>query len=227
MGGLTSDLAAGILVAFLTAVVAVWLDIHDTMKAQLGSSRMWGLLVREGWWFLLVWGIFDAALFLIILHNPNWAQSTFGFNLNANKIVAGAAVGLSAVFVIRSKLTKIGNVELGGEWVYLWSRAYVLGAVSQRWGIQRIKLLNTYELITKDAGKYPKFYTDLEGWILTQLNTAPDDKEGVRAQMERIRKSTADPGKDANARADLTAVALDFLGPKRLEEWAIATKYRE
>lgn len=222
MSTISYDLLGGLAIAFALGALAVWLDIRDTLKSQLGASTtMTTMLAGQGWWFLLAWGSVDALIFLIVISHPVWAKATFQFDFDQNKLLAGATVGLSAVFVIRSKLTKIGNVEIGGEWAYLWSRAYLLSSVSQRWGLERIGLLADYETVTKDPVKFPNFYTDLEHWLTEQSKVVPDDKDFVIGQMALIRKqAAANILLDPNARRDLAGLGIDFLGPTNFEKWA-------
>jgi hypothetical protein len=216
------DLVAGTVVAFCCAVIAVGLDLQDGIRAQLGRLANTSVLnVWPGRFILLGWGLFDAVMYLIIINHKEWAKNTFHFDVDQNKIVAGLAIGISAVLIIRSKLAKVGNVEIGGELAYLWSRAYVLDAVNAVRVQKRIKYLNRYGAVTKAIQQYPSFFTDLEGWLTQRLLGLPDIKPRVEAQIGEIKKQAQpSPDQDASARLYLVGVVLDFFGHTELDSFA-------
>jgi hypothetical protein len=166
----------------------------------------------------------------VILNNKEWASNTFGFKVDQNLLLTGLAVGLSAVFVIRSKLAKVGTVEIGGEFAYLWSRAKVLDAVNKR----RIRKKNqclggkVTEAIA-DTKKLPTLFTDLEQHLRELARGRPDISATVISQIDDLRKTyiktnDPDPGKTMNeterAREYLVKIALDYFGDREFKRWA-------
>jgi hypothetical protein len=167
-------------------------------------------------------------MYHVILNNKEWATSTFGFQVDKSLIWTALVVGISAIIIIRSKLAKVGNFEIGGEWAYLWSRARVLNAVNK----QRIKRKGIWQekfrLAAVDVNKYQTFFTDLEQHLKDILTGRPDISTAVQAQLDQLREeySGKTPNQDAavnaseKAREYLISVALDYLGHKDIVDWA-------
>jgi hypothetical protein len=220
---LTMASLSGMGVAFVLAVIVVASDIQSAIKAQLGSlANTFVLAVWQGWIVVLGWGLVVAAIFQVIINHPDWAKSTFNFDVSENTLLAGIAVGISAIVVIRSKLMKIGNIEIGGEWAYLWSRAFVLKAVNQVRFEIRVTGEKLYKPAAEDLIKYPTFFTDLERWIVENIKGyEPTLAAKISAQINEVKKQAkAFPDQDVNARTYLVGIALDFMSPGELKSWA-------
>ena len=115
-----SSVLLGTAIAFSCGLVAIGVDLQDSVTARLGALANTSILQSwQGWAGLLGWGAFNAAMFQVVLLNPSWASQTFNFKVDDNLAWTGLLVGLSAIIIIRSKLTKVGNVEWGVEWLYL------------------------------------------------------------------------------------------------------------
>lgn len=216
---------AGSAVAFGLAAVAVGFDVQDTVRARLGELANTSVLMTwQGWAVLFGWGLFDALLYFYIINNPQWATNTFNFDVAGNKVWAGAVVGVSAVLIIRSKLAKIGSVELGGEFAYLWSRAYVLDAVNGVRVQKRIENEKQYASAARDISKYPSLYTELAAWIDDRSKGKSEAARAlIMAQMSEIKRqakpSPADADQDPNARKYLFGLAIDYFKPAEIEAW--------
>lgn len=223
MGQISVGLIAGSFIAFALATVAVAIDVQDTIRARLGQLANTSILsVPQGWLMIVAWGLFDAVLYLVIVAHPEWARNTFLFDVDQNKVMAGVAVGISAVFVIRSKLAKVGNVELGGEFAYLWSRAYVLDAVTRAKVQKRIANEKRYGLFAENIAKYPSLFTDLSNWLIARADGKPDEvKSRIGVQVGEIRKNAKpvpeNADQDPNARKYLFGVAMDFFTPAEID----------
>lgn len=229
----SGPLVLGTLVAFACAVVAVGVDLQDAVKTQLGAlANTFVLQCWQGWAALFAWGIFDAGMYHVILNNQQWASNTFGFDVKQNPLLLGIVVGVSAVVVIRSKLAKVGNFEVGGEWLYLWSRATVLNAINKR----RVRIKRTWQAKFRaaihDTAGLPTFFTDLEAEIRGRVAGRPDISTSILAQLDDLRKQyvpTGDPNPDATinrserARSYLVSLGLDYFGHRDLQEWATAS----
>jgi hypothetical protein len=216
-----SDLLGGIAIAFALAFVAIAFDIQDAIKSRLGDGANTSVLtVRQGWLVLVGWSLFDVALYMAALSHPTWARQTFGFDIANNKLAAGVVVGLSAVIVIRSKLAKVSNVELGFEWAYLWSRAYALTSVNRARFQARVQCEGKYFPFALDTTNYPTLFSSLERWLRVR---AEDLEQGaclkVKNQIDEIRKRTAAPDHDPDARKYLFGVAFDYLSPREIKDW--------
>jgi hypothetical protein len=224
------QLVLGTLIAFACAVVAVAIDLQDAVRARMGGfANTSVLLCWQGWLALGFWGLFDAIMYHVILHNKEWASRTFGFTVEENLLWTGLAVGLSAVIVIRSKLAKIGNVEIGGEFAYLWSRAKVLDAVNRRRIDKKQKCQGgkTKDAIA-DIVAYRTLFTDLEVHLRELARGRPDISAAVISQIDDLRKTyikTGDPDPDKTinenkrAREYLVNIALDYFGHRDFRRW--------
>ncbi len=222
---ISAGLLGGLIVAFAAAVAAIGIDLQDAVKAQLGELANTSVLkVPQGWVVLIAWGLFDAGLYLAIISHPAWASNTFGFSVSDNALSAGLAVGISAVFLIRSKLAKVGTVEVGGEYAYLWSRAYVLASVNSVRTQKRMLALRRYDPITIDLASYPTLFSDLESWLRQLAPGMPSASPKIVAQIDEIKRQTSGaPDRDANARKYLIGLTIDFMGPANLDKFAAAS----
>jgi hypothetical protein len=218
-------------ISFFCALVAVGTDLQDSVKVRLGDLAGTSILSTwQGWASLALWGCFTVFMFQFVVQHPAWATSTFLFKVSDNLLATGFVVGISAIVIIRSKLAKVGNVEWGVEWVYLWSSAQVLNAVNQK----RIRTVGQWKrrfkpLVT-DVVTYPNLFTDLESHMSSLLNgKSAKTQTAVSQEFTRLRVSYI-PAGNANADATINAnllarqyivsVILDHLGPDDLSDWA-------
>src|SRR5712692_8841114 len=160
------SLVLGAAIAFACAAVAVAVDLQNTVRKVLGGfANTSVVLCLYGWLAICAWGLFDAVMYLVILDNKEWASNTFGFTVDKNPLWTGLAVGVSAVFVIRSKLGKFGSIEIGGELAYLWSSAKVLDAVNKRQIVKKEQCLAKFKAAIDNIGALPSFFADLEAYL--------------------------------------------------------------
>lgn len=224
VGGITTDYLAGGLVAFALAVVAVGVDIQQTIQSRLGNGANTSVLaVWQGWIILAMWGFCDAGLYIAILANPDWAKATFPFVVSGNKLWAGVIIGVSAVIIIRSKLAKVADVEIGFEWAYLWARAFVLTSVNKERARKRVASEKRYYPMADDVAKFPGLFTDLKKWIELMAKGLDEQRQtAVLTQLAEIsRTSTANsssPDKDVDARRNLMGLAFDYFTTSEIDE---------
>lgn len=216
------SLAGGTAIAFVAAVVAVFSDLQQNVKDELKTADTSVLAVWQGWAILGAWGIVVAAMYLVILNHKDWAAHAFGFNVDDNRILAGLAVGLSAVLIIRSKLAKVGNVELGGEYAYLWSRAYLLKSVNGFRRDRRIAAINRYNPVVTDLANYPDFFTKLEEWMRETARGTPEVATRMVGQIEQIKAQAGPnpPNANVDSRRFLVGLAIDSFSAASLDRFA-------
>ena len=225
------QLLLGTAIAFACALIAVGTDLHDSVTGRLGNLANTSILQTwQGWASLVAWGAFTAAMFHIVLINPTWASETFHFTVDNNLAWTGVAVGISAIIIIRSKLAKVGNVEWGVEWIYLWSSAQVLDAVNQRRITTKNHWDGKFRPSANDIAKHPNFFTDLETHMISILNgKSPKVQTALTQEFQRIRATLVPAGAanpnaamngSAPARRYLVSAILDHLGHTELVAWA-------
>lgn len=226
----TAALAGGTVVAFCCAFIAVAVDLQTAVKAELGGLAdtsvllcRWGRIIAVGW------GGFDAVMFLVVEDHRQWASGAFGFKVDENHVWTGRVVGVSAILIIRSKLAKVGSVEVGGEWAYLWSRAKVIDAVNRRRVAIKDDWRRRFAPAVRNIDRYPELFTDLESRLLDLLAGRPGIRAAVTAQLSELRRQHVPPGDAApdrtinetvRARSHLVSVALDYFGYTEIESWA-------
>jgi hypothetical protein len=169
-------------------------------------------------------------MFHIVLLYPTWASETFHFQVGENLLWTGLLVGVSAVIIIRSKLTKVNNIEWGGEWLYLWSGARVLDAVNRRRITIKQALEAKFAPHIRNLTTLPTFFTDLETHVNLLLpGLDPETRNAINKEIQQLRASfipTGSPNPDdvvngnAIARKVLVSVVIDYLGDRELKEWA-------
>ena len=226
----TAALAGGTVIAFCCAFMAVAVDLQTAVKAELGALAdtsvlmcRWGQIIAVGW------GGFDAVMFLVVQNHRQWASGTFGFRVDENRLWTGLVVGVSAILIIRSKLAKVGGVEVGGEWAYLWSRAKVIDAVNRRRIAIKDDWRRRFAPAVRDVAGCPDFFTDLEVRLLDLVAGRPGIRASIMAQLSDLRRQhipAGDATPDATinasvrARSYLISVALDYFGYADIEKWA-------
>jgi hypothetical protein len=223
-------LLAGTGIALFCALVAVGMDLQASVTAKLGARANTSIMqCIQGWACLLGWSGFCAAAFQIVLLYPAWASQTFHFDVDKNLLWAGLTVGISAIVIIRSKLAKVGNVEWGFEWVYLWSAAQLALAVNHQRITKKKSAADRFTQAINDLTTYPNFFTDLETHMIEVLRGLPEKvQEDLSQEFERIRATYIpkdDPRPDATvngsvlARKFLVSAVLDHVGQTVLVPW--------
>jgi hypothetical protein len=220
-------LILGIAAAFFAAFVAVAIDMREAARATFKTPGSISVLsIWQGWMILVAWGLFDVAVYWIVLAHPDWALHTLGLKVSDDKILAGFVVGVSAIVIIRSKLVKVGSVEIGGEYAYLWSRAYVLDAISTRRALLKVQYDRKYGPIAKNLNANPNLFTEVESWIGDRAKgTNVRTQQEIEKQIKLIRK-TGGSNADANpaARKALVGVAIDYFAHD-FDKMAMAANY--
>jgi hypothetical protein len=219
----SSLLLLGTLIALLCALIAIGVDLQDSVTTRLGALAYTSILQSwHGWASLLGWGAFTIGMFQLVLLYPTWASQTFHFEVSDNLLSAGFLVGVSAMIIIRSKLAKVGNIEYGGEWLYLWSSAQVLSAVNRKRIASKSRWEGKFQVFVINLAKYPDFFTDLETNITgILLGLSKTTQAALTVEFQRIR-STYIPAGDPNptntingsilARRYLVSAVLDHIG---------------
>ena len=224
------NLILGNVIAFATAAIAVGFDLQNAVNDRLGKLENIAVLGEWlGWLTITVWGLFDVVIFQVVLINPNWASHTLDFDVSTNVLLTAVISGLSAVLIIRSKLLKLGHIEWGCEWFYLWSSARVLFAVNRR----RIEIKAKWERKlsgpVNDIAALPNFYTELEAHSLAiARGVSPvvelaltQECNGLRSKYPTSSGQPQDMGVNNNsdARRYLVSAVIDHLGHEVLKNW--------
>ena len=231
-----AELLLGTTIAFVCALIAVGADLQESMTTQLSGSlgaraNTSILFTWQGWAGLIAWGAFTAAMFHVVLIDPSWASNTFHFKVDDKLPLTGVTIGISALFIIRSKLVKVGNVEWGMEWVYLWSSAQVLTAVNRHRYTTKGYWERKFRPVARDLAGYPGLFTDIETYYVSNILIAKPKKvqDAMTQEFRNIRAKhipAGDPAPDATinasepARLYLVSVILDYLGQNELVTWA-------
>jgi hypothetical protein len=225
-------LVGGASIAFICGLVAIGSDLQGSVRSRLGAlanTSIWQCPM--GLACLLGWSAFGVVMYQIAQLYPDWASQTFHFKIGKNLLVTGFAVGVSAIIIIRSKLTKVNDVEWGAEWIYLWSGAQVLDAVNRR----RVSIKKALETkvapYATDLTGQQLFFTDLEAHVKSLLPGLPIDlQNAVNKEIQQLRNnSVAPPGAvdadaqvngNVNARRFLVSIVIDYLGDRDIKIWA-------
>jgi hypothetical protein len=222
-------LATGI--AFACAAIAVGFDLQSSVARRLGPfANTFVMSAWQGAAAVIAWGAVVAGMLHVVLAHPEWASQTFNFQVSNNLVPTALVVGVSAIMIIRSKLLKVGDVEWGMEWVYLWTSAKVVDAVNRR----KIDTKKDYERkflpVIRDVGKHQRFYTDLEAEMLEVLKgKSLEVQDALKSQLTSVRtKYAVGADKDAmddalnasiDARRYLVSTVIDYLGTDDLSVW--------
>lgn len=227
------QMAEGTVIAFLFAVVFVGIDLQNSVNLGGkidGRANTAILLCWQGWAGLIGWGAVDAAVFQGVLWYPDWASQTFHFGVTSNIPATGALVGVSAVAVLRSKLFKFGNADLGLEAVYVSSSSVVQEAVTRRRAKIKDEWIARLRPSARNIAAYPDFFTDLETYMKDILQGSGEKtREALTQEFQRLRQKYSKPGDaaqdaaingSADARGYLVSAVLDYLGHADLRDWA-------
>lgn len=222
----------GTMVALGCALIAIGIDLQASVSSRLGALANTSILQSwQGWACLIGWGMFCVVMFQIAQLYPDWASETLHFKVNDNLMSTGLIVGISALVIIRSKLTKVNEIEWGGEWLYLWSSAQVLDAVNRRRVYVKREWETKLDPYVSNLVGQPTLFTDLENYITPLLaGWAPKTQTAVTTELSRLRGTyikQGDPNPDATinqsvpARRYLISAILDHLGNAEIQNFAI------
>ena len=223
--------------ALACAAIAVGSDLQASVTSRLGALANTSIIQSwHGWACLIGWGTFCVAMFQIAQLYPDWASSTLHFKVDENLISTGLVVGISAIIIIRSKLTKVNDIEWGAEWLYLWSSAQVLDAVNRR----RVEVKRQWERkidpYVRDLVQEPRLFTDLEAYVTPLLTgCTPKIQTAMTQELQRLRGAyikSGDPDPDGTinnsvlARKYLVSAVLDHLGNSEIKNWAVSKQLK-
>ena len=220
---MSSLTALGMLLAFLLAVVTVLYDCHVSIQERLKRVPMPIYRTPQAIGFSIICGIVAAIAFSFTDDTGNTlVDSVLGLKL-VNPVARGAAVGLTVLVLIRSKLSSFKGAEIGGELVYNAGRVLVMQALNSRWRAYKSKF-NKLNLDTALAT--PAYQERLLTELRESLRIQPEDfRSFVESQIQNVLQNkpqtTFDPkGSDWQAYyRTLTNLALDYSGPAVFEEW--------
>jgi hypothetical protein len=134
-------------------------------------------------------------------------------------------VGFSAVLLIRTNLATGGSVQIGGEYVYTWSRSLLIDRLNRARARMRLALLQPHRRFCRDITSYPNYFRSLESDALTPVAAGSAQRDEILTQLATIKASVANHEKDGDAREDLTKLVYDYFGPADVESWATTTDH--
>jgi hypothetical protein len=221
-----ADTILGGIIAFLCAAVAVGTDAQTEVRARFG--RLYGTSILRTWAayvFVIGWGIVNVCFYVVFLFNHEWAKRAFNVEVDQNLPWTGLIVGFSAVLLIRTNLATVGSVQIGGEYVYTWSRSFLIDRLNRARARMRLAFLQPHRRFCRDITSYPNYFRSLETDALMPLAAGSAQREEILTQLAAIKASVADHEKDGDAREDLTKLVYDYFGPADVESWATATDH--
>ena len=209
--------------AFICAAIAVGSDAQSEVNTRLGRIRGTNIVSWPGVAFVVFWGLADVAFYVAFLFNHEWAKKAFDIEIEKNLLWSGMVVGLSAVLIFRTNLATVGSVQVGGEWLYTTTRAYLIDALNRKRSRHRYAFLNTHKPFYNDCKKYPAYFTALHGKILDLAIGSPHKSE-IETALDKTKTSGSEqPDTDVAVRMNVTGVAYDYFGAKEFEDWAAQT----
>jgi hypothetical protein len=213
----------GGLLAFLLAVVTVLYDCHVSIQERLKRVPMPIFRTPQAIGFAIVCGVVAVVAFgFTDDRGDTLVDAVLGLKLS-NPLARGAAVGLTVLVLIRSKLSSFKGAEIGGELIYNAGRAAVMQSLNSKWRAYKSRF---NRLNLESALATP----DYENRILTELREAlrvqPEDfRTFVETQIKNVVPNRPQPPLDPS-RPDwqayyrtLTNLALDYAGPTVFEGW--------
>jgi hypothetical protein len=179
-----------------------------------------------GWVFILVWGVVVAVLFRVFLRHHDWAQRAFNVEIGDNLLAAGFVVGLSAILLIRTNLATIGSVQVGGEYAYTASRAFLIDPLNRKRVKARKAFLRRHQEACADAGTYPRLFGEAETHLGALAMGSPHQAT-LQSELANLRQSVqaSDPNTDSAARRSVIGLFYDYFGPKEVDDWVNSTRY--
>lgn len=215
--------ALGGILAFLLAVITVLYDCHVSIQERLKRVPMPIVRSPKAIGFSVLCGIVAVIAFSFTDdRGDTLIDSVLGLKL-ANPLARGAAVGLTVLVLIRSKLSSIKGAEIGGELVYNKGRIAVMQSLNSKWRAYKARF-NKLNLETALAT------ADYENRLLVELRESiqvqPEDfRTFVESQIQNVLHNkppgVVDPAQ-FNWRSyyrTLTNLALDYSGPDVFQGW--------
>jgi hypothetical protein len=119
-------------------------------------------------------------------------DSVLGLKL-ANPLARGAAVGLTVLVLIRSKLSSIKGAEIGGELIYNAGRAAVMQSLNEKWRAYKARF-NQANLNTG----HPDFENRLLPELRASIQVQPEDfRSFVESQIKNVIQNKPQSALDA------------------------------
>jgi hypothetical protein len=206
-----ADKTLGCIIAFLCAAIAVGADAQTEVRTRFGQLydtsifRTWPAYV-----FIIGWGMVDVSFFLAFLSNHDWAKRAFGIDVEDNLLWMGVVVGFSAVLIIRTNLATVGSVQIGGEYVYVWTRSFLIDRLNRRRARRRREFLIRFRPFCNDVAAYPKYFISLQQ---TLTNLAKGSAQGTEI-MKQLTAITANPQSDPTAPRGPDGTCLRLFWPR-------------
>src|SRR5215471_11501347 len=188
------DSVFGGCLAFICAAIAVGSDAQAEIRSRFG--RRYGTFIlgaREGYLFILAWGIVDVAFYIAFLFNHDWAKRAFNIEIEPNLLWTGIVVGLSAILIFRTNLATINGFQIGGELLYSFSRAYLIDNLNRARLRARREFLAQYRPYFRNTASYRNYFSSLEK-VLKDLSAGSDKSAEIDAQLTGIKAAVAPPG---------------------------------
>ncbi len=214
----------GVVIAFVTAGGMIYLDCHQTVSgvvryvpdAFFRSSRVLALAAAGG--------AVAAALYLITTPSGQDVVSQQAGVKQANAFLRALTVGVVALALIRSKFFKAGQVDLGGEYVYVKLRERVLLPIVVGWNTLKNRFIKDNVGVCLGVAN---FVDDTLATIRQTVKAGPPDEvvSGL-SQIEQVEKDRPATAFSATAAEwvgyyrTVMRLALDTCGPSIFEDAA-------
>jgi hypothetical protein len=207
-------------VSFLFACVSVGKDLQDELHHVAKGPRTGTKVVGSecAWLFVIAWGCVGIVAYGIAQNYPEWFEKAFSLKLDKNNLLTGLLIGASTVVIIRSNLITVAKMPIGGEFIYSRTRARVVFIMNKRRGLARADFLKVKKTYTDDTQSYPNYFTKMDQHIALIGPPLPTFGS-ITTEIASIKAGSQTPDQDAAARAALTGVMYDYLGPSEVETW--------
>lgn len=212
--------------AGIVALIAISVDFYSEMSVRFGTRvvRRSALAVRPPGiaLFLIGWSLVCVGFAIAIFEYPDWANRAFNVQIGENRLEAGLLIGCSALILIRSQLGKAGNISLGFELPYSWTRDLAIEAWHHERGEARDRLLTSERAFFSVVRKYPTYGSSLHSFLVNCADALPSGEKGeLGAELQAMLSRGSVEG--LQSRKALVGFAFDHFGHKRLNEWAQRT----
>ncbi len=207
-------------ISFLFACISIGKDLRDELHRVAQGPRTGTSVFGDeyAWLFMIGWGCVGIAAYCIAENDREWFEKAFNLKLDNNNLIAGLAIGASAVVIIRSNLITVANMPIGGEFFYSFTRARVVFTMNKRRGLVRADFLKDKDKYSLDLKAYPNYFTKMDQYIATIGPPLPT-YGSITTEIASIKAGSKTPDQDATSRASLTGVMYDYFGPSEVETW--------
>lgn len=217
----------GLVLAGLVGALAIVVDFYSELSARFPpvivkrvalATRPWQLFA-----FVLGWSLVCTGFAWFIFRNPAWAERAFQIAIGDNLTEAGFVIGCSAMLLIRSQLGKIGNFNLGFEYLYAETRDAVISAWHQHRVDSRTRLLAAERSFHLDHAGTPHYAASLTDCLRRRAEALPAAEKDLA--LSQIASVEAKGDLEATlSRKTLTGIAIDYFGPGQHAKWASDTE---